>query len=190
MEQLSNNVMLLNVGDQIPVGAEDSLKIFLTGSIDLNMTGEFNWQDKFIKGFLELVDPQKGMLAYNKYNYIIINSYYAPKNAELSIFNQEMVQKQNWEFELMEQADAIFCNFLKKSKSPVPLFWFGYASRSQKLLVRCPDEYMHYGLVRTACEKFNIPLVPGKIGSIGQIVAMFFSFIPRFQEITKNSLPE
>lgn len=190
MEQLSNNVMLLNVGDQIPVGTEDSLKIFLTGSIDLNMTGEFNWQDKFIKGFVELVDPEKGMLAYSKYNYILINSYYVPQNPVPNIFNQEMVNKQAWEFDMMEVSDAIFCNFLKRSTSPIPLFWFGYACRSGKLLCRCPDEYANYGLVRTTSEKYNVPLIPGKVGSVGQIVAMFFSFIPRFQDITKNSLPE
>ena len=29
MEQISNNVMVLNVGDQIPPGTEDALKIYL-----------------------------------------------------------------------------------------------------------------------------------------------------------------
>ena len=33
MEQISNNVMVLNVGDQIPPGTEDALKILLLGSI-------------------------------------------------------------------------------------------------------------------------------------------------------------
>lgn len=35
MEQISNNVMVLNVGDQIPPGTEDALKIYLGGSMDL-----------------------------------------------------------------------------------------------------------------------------------------------------------
>lgn len=62
MEQISNNVMVLNVGDQIPPGTEDALKILLLGSIDLGPTGEMNWQSKFVAGLANAVDPQKGLM--------------------------------------------------------------------------------------------------------------------------------
>ena len=74
MEQISNNVMVLNVGDQIPPGTEDALKIYLGGSMDLGPTGEYNWFQKFIDGMKVAVDPTKGyMNLFSKYNYIIFN---------------------------------------------------------------------------------------------------------------------
>lgn len=61
MEQISNNVMVLNVGDQIPPGTEGALKIYLGGSMDLGPTGEYNWFQKFIDGMKVAVDPTKGI---------------------------------------------------------------------------------------------------------------------------------
>lgn len=190
MQQLSENVIVLNVGDQIPPGTEDSLKIFLTGSIDVGPGGEFNWQAKFQDAFVKLVSPTEGMLAYSRFNYILISNYYVPKNPVPNIFNEEAVNKLDWELGMMEAADCIFVNFLKRSQAALPLFYYGYASRSQRVLVRCPEEYKDYWLVYNIAKRFNIPFVPGKIGSVAQIVGMMFSFCPKFQDITRTQLPE
>ena len=191
MEQISNNVMVLNVGDQIPPGTEDALKIYLGGSMDLGPTGEYNWFQKFIDGMKVAVDPTKGyMNLFSKYNYIIFNPYYVPKNPAQNIFNQEFTQKWTWENQCLEMADCIFLNFLGKSTSPLPLYTFGYIVRSGKLVVRCPEIYTNYGIVKMACDTYNVPLVGSKMGTVNQILSLMFSFIPKFQEVGKNTLPE
>lgn len=191
MEQISNNVMVLNVGDQIPPDTEDALKIYLGGSMDLGPTGEYNWFQKFIDGMKVAVDPTKGyMNLFSKYNYIIFNPYYVPKNPAQNIFNQEFTQKWTWENQCLEMADCIFLNFLGKSTSPLPLYTFGYIVRSGKLVVRCPEIYTNYGIVKMACDTYNVPLVGSKMGTVNQILSLMFSFIPKFQEVGNNTLPE
>lgn len=191
MEQISNNVLVLNVGDQLPPGTEDALKIYLAGSTDLNQMSNLNWQKKFIDGMKVAVDPQKGyMNLFSKYNYVIFNPYYIPRNPAQNIFNEEFVNKWQWEQNCMEVADVIFMNFLKRSTSPLPLYTFGYTVRSQKLVVRCHEEYINYGIVKLACDTYNVPLVGSKMGTVNQILGLMFSFIPKFQEVNQSVLPE
>lgn len=191
MEQISSNVLVLNVGDQLPPGTEDALKIYLTGSTDLNQMSDLNWYDKFIQGMKVAVDPTKGyMNLFSKYNYVIFNPYYVPKNPAQNVFNQEFVNKWQWEQTCIETADVIFMNFLKRSTSPIPLYTFGYTVRSQKLIVRCHESYANYGIVKMACDTYNVPLVGSKMGTVNQILSLMFSFIPKFQEVNQSVLPE
>ena len=52
MQQLSENVLVLNVGDQIPQPNNDSIIIYLAGTEDLNPSNE-KWQDKFAQAVVD-----------------------------------------------------------------------------------------------------------------------------------------
>lgn len=188
MNQVKNNLLVLGPGDQIPDGTEDALKIYLSGTVDLSGNEKFMWQEKFINGMSELVDQEKGLIMFKKYNYIIFNPYYVPQNPAPHIMNPEFTNLKMWETQCLEVADGIFCNFLKRSTSAIPLFEFGYTARSGKLVVRCPEEYQNYALVKFYCENFNIPLLPGKTGSILSVLQSLFAYCPKFQELGNSNL--
>lgn len=188
MNQVLDNLLVLGPGEAIPEGAEDSLKLYLAGSVDLSGNEKYMWQDKFIAGMAELVGPDHGLLMFQKYNYIVFNPYYVPQNSAPNIMNPEFGMLKQWEFMAMDMADGIFCNFLKRSTSPLPLFNFGYVCRSGKVVVRCPDEYYQYALIRFICQNYNIPLLPGKTGSILSVLQSLFAYCPAFQEATNSSL--
>lgn len=192
MEQILPNLLVLGPLETPPDGTENTLRIFLAGSIDLSENQQFKWQDKFIKACSEIFnpDPKKGLAPFNTFNWILVNPYYVPKNPVPHIMNQEWSFYKDWELNAYEWCTGIFLNFLKRSTSPLPLFTLGYNSRSQKLVVRCPDEYYQSALVKLVTTKFAIPLLPGKIGSVLSVIQNFFSFVPAFQEVNKYQLPE
>lgn len=192
MDQLLPNLLVLGPGENVPEGCEDSLKIFLAGSIDLSNNSEYKWQEKFINGMKQIVstEPGKGISPFNKYNWILVNPYCSLKNPVPTIMNQEWTMYKNWELEAYNWCDGIFLNFLKKSTNPITLFTLGYICQSGKVVVRLPDEYFQSGLVRLITTKFGVPCIPGKVGNILNVIQNFFSFIPKFQEVTKFNLPE
>lgn len=192
MEQLLPNLLVLGPLETPPEGTEDSLKIFLAGSIDLSDNTQYKWQDKFIKACTDIFNQEegKGLAPFNMYNYILVNPYYVPKNPTPNIMNQEWMMYKNWELEAYNWCDGIFLNFLKRSISPFPLFTLGYTCQSQKLVVRCPDEYFNFSLVKMVTTKFGVPFLPGKIGSVLSVIQNFFSFVGSFQQVNKYQLPE
>lgn len=191
MQPASDNVIILDPGEITPPGYEDAIKLTLIGSIDTRPDGKFDWARKFIQGLVELTDPLKGILQYRGLRFIIGNTFFPSNNPEPTIQNPEFISKIQWTNQLIHDSDIIFCNFLKRSQAPIPLFWFGMVAQSGKLVVRCPDEYMGYGLVQTICQCYNIPLMPGKVGSVLAIVQAMDSISDVFKsKQDKNTLPE
>jgi hypothetical protein len=56
----------------------------------------------------------------------------------------------------LEKADKIIMYFDPKTKSPISLLELGLFSRSDKLMVICPDGFWRKGNVDIVCEKYNI----------------------------------
>ena len=194
MQQLSPNVITYSVGEMPGPECNDSLKIYLTGSVDLGAAangGVYNWQDKFISAFVKLVDKTTGILAYSKFNYTLISNYFVPQDPTPGIFNQEQVDKLNWELNMIDFADCVFLNFLKRSTATYPMFLMGYLCQYyQKIIVRCPEQSINYATVYALAQRLGFAFVPGRVGAVGEILALAFTSNPKFQDVTKNSLPE
>ena len=199
MEQILDNLLVMRPFDTPipPEGAEDSFIIFLAGSQDVNAgqvngngdpVSRFDWATNFIKACTEIFDrsSSKGLMPYNQYNYIIINPCYTPQNPVPNVMNEEYINYKQWEMDAMDASTGIFVNFLKRSTSPLPLFTFGYACNSSKMVCRCPELYQHYALVRFMCQRLGIPLLPSKVSSVLSVLQSFFSFIPGFQQANEK----
>lgn len=191
MEQVSDNILVLGPGDAIPEGTENSIKILLLGSIDTRDDHKFDWASSFIKGMIDITDPQKGLIQYQGFNFIIINSTITPPGGLVpNVMNNDFTMKMQWTFSMAAAADSIFLNFLKRSTAPLPLYWLGYTCGSGKLCVRCPEEYVNYSIVNLTCRQHGVALLPGKVGSVLSVLQSIAAFTPKFQEVLKYQLPE
>lgn len=189
MQQLSDNVLVLTVGDELPAVTNDSVKIYLAGSQDLNPANE-KWQDKLTNAMVSLTSGPGAISVFKNHNWIFINPVMAPQmNNVANLSNPEFAQKVNWTHTMMSAADGIFLNFLKRSVSPLPLYEFGLTCTSNKLVVRCSEEYFQYGLVSFMCQRHNIPLLPNK-SNVKDVIWSFFSLLPGLQQNQKLQLPE
>ena len=189
MLQLSNNILVLNVGDPLPNPSGDSIKIYLAGSEDLNPANE-KWQDKVCNAMITLTEGPGAISVFKNKNWIFINPLMAPQmNNVPNMSNPEFVNKVMWETDMMNAADGIFLNFLKKSVSPLPLYTFGLTACSGKLVVRCSEEYFQYGLISFMCSRHGIPLLPNK-STVKDVIWAFFSLLPGLQQNQKLQLPE
>jgi hypothetical protein len=189
MLQLSNNVLVLNVGDQIPEPSGDAIKIYLAGSEDLNPANE-KWQDKLCNAMVTLTEGPGAISVFKNKNWIFINPLMAPQmNKVPNMSNPEFVNKVTWETDMLNAADGIFLNFLKRSVSPLPLYTFGLVACSGKLVVRCSEEYFQYGLINFMCGRHGIPLLPNK-STVKDVIWAFFSLLPGLQQNQKLQLPE
>jgi hypothetical protein len=187
MQQLSPNVLVLNVGDQIPQG--DYIKIYLAGSEDLNPSNE-KWQDKLCNAMVTLTDGPGAISVFKGKNWMFINPMMAPQmDPTPSMLNPEFVNKLTWQTDMMNAADGIFLNFLKRSVSPLPLYTFGLTVNCGKLVVRCSEEYFQYGLVSFMCGRHSVPLLPNK-STVKDVIWAFFSLLPTLQVNQKLQLPE
>lgn len=193
MQQLSGNIIVLTPGELCPPGCEDAIKLVLLGSIDTRPDQKFDWAGKFCNGLVELTDPLKGVLQYRGVRFVVYNTTTPPANLQAppTVDNPEFVSKLNWMFQCLAECDLIFCNFLARSKEMMPMYWLAFCSQSQKMVVRCPDQYCNYGTVQVTCQNFNIPLMPGKVGSVMAIVQAMNSISDVFNlKKDKNILPE
>lgn len=188
MEQLHEKLVVLVPGDELPPGSEDYIKIFLAGSQDLSGADSFNWQSKFCMGLAKIIEEYKD--SYGKYKYMVLNPNIPLQNNIATPENPEFIIKNDWIYEMLEIADVVFCNFLKKSVFALPMFEFGYLSRSQKLVVRCPGQYQNYPHVAYICNRFGIPLIPGQNGTILSVMEAMFGSVPKLIELEKLSMPE
>lgn len=189
MQQLSDNVLVLNVGDMLPEVTNDSIKIYLAGSQDLNPANE-KWQDKLTNAMVSLTSGPGAISVFKNHNWIFINPVMPPQmNNVANMSNPEFVQKVTWTHNMMSAADGIFLNFLKRSVSPLPLYEFGLTCTSNKLVVRCSEEYFQYGLVSFMCQRHGIPLLPNK-SNVKDVIWSFFSLLPGLQQNQKLQLPE
>ena len=193
MEQISNSVAIISGGEPIPAGFEDGIKIALMGSSDLNVSSELDWYSKFAQGvaLITNTEPGKGIIMYRGMKFLLMScKSWNPANPVISYDNPEFVTKISMDLHYADAADCIFFNFLKKSTAQMPLTEFCLASHSGKMICRCPNDYVNYGIVRCICERYNIPLLPGAATSVLSVLQTMWAFIPKFQELQKFRLPE
>lgn len=190
MQQLSDNVLLLNVGDQLPPMSNDAVKIYLAGSQDLNPAGNNNWQLKMATATVSLTEGPNAISVFKGHSWIFINPMMAPSfDPTPSIVNQEYINKKNWEMDMVNACDGIFLNFLSKSVSPLPLFEFGLFASSGKLIVRCPESYFQYHQVAFTCQRMGITLLPTK-STVKDVLWSMANFLPILQQNKAIQLPE
>lgn len=185
MQQINPNLTVISVGEQITPDLAGALKIFLSGSIAFNEKAD--WQGKFINAMTKLTDPQAGDARFNKLHFLVINPKAPVQNPEISLANQEYTQKTQWEFQMMQQADGIFCNYSKKSQNPMSINGFLLNAGSQKVVCRCPAEYQFYPMINLVCLNYGIPLL-GDSGTSLNVLEKFFEMIPKFQEVANYGL--
>lgn len=193
MEVISDNVVVIGGGEEIPAGYEDFIKIALVGSSDLSPNPSGDWQTKFAQGIAAVTssDPGRGIIMYRGMKFLIMNcKSWGPSAPIMSYENQEFVQKLTTDLNYANSADCIFFNVHKKSQAIFPLLEFATFSSSGKMVVRCSSEYANYGYIRVMCENLQIPLLPGATTSVLTVVQTMSNFIPKFQEINKYTLPE
>lgn len=192
MEQISETVAIISGGEPIPAGFEDSIKIALLGSSDLNPMQTNDWQSKFAQGLVLITntEPGKGIIMYRGMKFLILNcKSWNPANPTMDFNNPEFVNKVGYDLEMADAADCIFYNFLKKSTALNPMIEFALTARTGKMICRCPIEYQNYAYVRLICERYNIPLLPGATTSVLSVLQTMYAFIPKFQEIQRFQLP-
>lgn len=194
MEQLSKNVTVLRYPDPLIVDNKGSIKILLAGSSSLEQGGTYDWQNKFIQGLVALTDPtpgsKTGIMMFSKLSYLVIDPRSYASNQEPTVDNPEFVQAESYFLDMIDQVDAIFLNFLKKSTAVTGVFDLGYLIRSGKTVVRCPDEYFMSGMVNFLCQRYNVPLLPGRQGTVLSVLQSMFAFCPGIQQQQQYQLPE
>lgn len=199
MKQISDNVIMIQMGEQIPPGSDDAIKILLVGteSIDTpsatapSQPGTFDWQAKFAQGTASVANPNDGLIMFKNARYVIINAKYIPMTMPDVTMpeNTELINKYNWIMDMANAADIIFCNILKKTTNPIPLMEFGLFVPSQKLVVRCPEAYPYFQIVKLICERNKLPLLQSK-STVKDVLFSAYSFCKKFQDLQRYQLPE
>lgn len=194
MEQVSENVIVYYPGDPIGEEATGSVKIALVGSSSYDPSNAFNWEQKFIEGVAYYADrsmnSKTGLVMFKNLNYAILCGKPANlNNPNMDPNNQEFIVKTSSNLDFCDAADGIIFNFLKKSQSPFPPMLFGHLATSGKMICRCPSEYFAYPLVKLMCERYRVPLYPGKMVSVLLMLQGLFT-LPAFQQVQQFQLPE
>ena len=182
MQQINENLLVLSPGDQYQEAYENYLKIYLSGSLDFS--GKLPWQQKFINGLTKLTTPHPEspeIPDYGKFNFLVFNPL-TPPQGEPVMSNPAYTQKVQWELGMQQQADVIFCNFLKKSTMLSAIFGFLLWAQSGKVVSRCPLESVFYPQVKLVSDNYGIPMV-GDTGSVIKVMETIFQSIPKFNEL-------
>lgn len=194
MEQVSSNVTVLRYPDPMILDSKGAIKILLAGSSSLSQGDVYDWQNKFIQGLVSIADPapgsKTGIMMFSQLSYIVIDPRNNAGNQAMTQDNPEFVQGFSYLLDMVDQVDAVFLNYLKKSQSITGIFELGYLIRSGKTVVRCPEEYFQSGLVNFMCQRLNIPLLPGKQGTVLSVLQAMFAFCPNIKQIQQYQLPE
>ena len=189
MQQVNENIIVLNPGDQLPQITNDCIKIYLAGTMDFSGIST-DWQTKFIEGLVKCTDPLNGLLMYKNTRWVIFNPHVPAQNpAAPTLDNPEFVATMNWRLAMMRAADVIFVNIMNKSKSPIPVLEFGATLTSGKAVVRCGEQHMIYSTIRLYCENFQVPLLTGKT-SVKDVLLTMGSYTQKFRELQSLQLPE
>lgn len=193
MIQLSDNVIQYFPGEGPGPEAAGFIKIALVGSDSYEPSGAYDWQGKFAQGLASICDPNSGngLIMYKNMKFAVLTCKPAnpPVNPVLELNNPDAVNKISATIDFCEQADGIFCNFLKKSEATFPIFAFGYLANSGKMVVRCPEEYKNYPLVNMICQRKGIPLYPGRLTNVLTILQGLLT-LPNISKYQQYSLPE
>lgn len=132
---------------QPPKKVEDTLTIFLAGSIGVDVAAE-EWQRRFID-------------ALAKANYRILNPRREDwdKSWKQDINNPQFKEQVLWELDGLEMADVIVMYFDPKTTSPITLLELGLHARNNKIVLCCPEGFWRKGNVDIVCEKYGIQVV-------------------------------
>jgi len=190
MLSVNEKITVFQPGDQLPQMTNDSVKIYLGGTMDFSGNPASDWQQAFIDGLAKLTDPLKGLLLIKNLNFFIFNPKVPPQSAVgASLDNPDFINQMQWRLQMQDMSDVIFLNIMKKSVSPVPILEFGSLVQSGKLVVRTSEEYQLYSHVRLYCEKYQIPLLTGKT-SVKDVILAAGGFLEKFRDLQRYQLPE
>lgn len=115
---------LITSPDTSKIQEEFSYKIFLAGGI----SGCPDWQTEFIKNFKDVDD-----------SVILVN----PRRIDFDINNPSMSGEQiKWEFDRIEESDAMIFWFPEETLCPITLYELGVATKNKsRLYVGCHPNY-------------------------------------------------
>lgn len=138
--------------------AEDSIGIFLAGSIEMGVAED--WQVKIEKELEEYP-----VTIYNPRRDSWDNSWIQRET------NPEFNKQVNWEMNKLEESDIIFFNFVGDTKSPISLLELGLHA-NDRVIVCCPDEFWRKGNVEIVCSRYGIPLFSNLDVAISSLKSM------------------
>ena len=190
MLNVNEHVTVFYPGEQLPQLTNDSVKIYLGGTIAFSGNVETDWQQVFIDGLAKLTDPIKGLLLIKNLNFIIFNPR-VPLTTNLApnLDNPEFVKVLNWRLQMQELSDFVFVNIMKNSVSPFPIFELGSLLSSGKLVVRASEMNQAYSHIRIYCEKFQVPLLTGKT-SVKDVILAAGGYLEKFIDNSKYPIPD
>ena len=185
MQQINENLVVLQPGDPIEEAYGDMIKIYLSGTLDLN-TNKIPWQQKFINALAKITtsEPSEGMPDLREIKFLVINTL-SSTEGPATLDNPGFTQKLQWELQSSEMADVIFCNFLKKGKAWNSLGDLLLNAKSENLIVRCPIDSEFYSYIKILGQTFGFPVVGDSASAMVIIKAMFES-IPKLKDLINN----
>lgn len=131
-----------------PIPNENTLKIFLGGSIDMGAAED--WQDRLAN---DLSDYDDGLILINPRRDDWDASWKQDPTPGTQFYEQV-----EWELVNQENADGIVYYFAADSKSPITLLELGLF-KDQPVIVCCPKEFYRYGNVKMVCDRYEIAMV-------------------------------
>lgn len=190
MLNVNEHITVFSPGEQLPQITNDSVKIYLGGTMDFSGNIETDWQQAFINGLAKLTDPVKGLLLIKNLNFIIFNPK-LPLTGPLAptLDNPEFVKVMDWRLQMQELSDIVFVNIMKNSVSPIPVLEFGSLLSSGKLIVRASEANKMYSHLRLYCEKFQVPLLTGQT-SVKDVLLAAGGYLEKFRDNARYPLPE
>lgn len=190
MVEVNEHITVYYPGEVLPQLTNDSVKIYLGGTMDFSGNPETDWQQAFIDGLARLTDPIKGLLLIKNLNFIIFNPK-MPMNSPMAptLDNPEFVNIINWRLQMQNLSDIVFVNIMKNSTSPIPILEFGSMLSSGKLIVRASEMNQSYSHIRIYCEKFQVPLLTGRT-TVKDVILAAGSFLEKFRDNANYQLPE
>jgi hypothetical protein len=121
-------------------------KIFLGGSIEMGKA--VNWQKALIERLrdepITFINPRR-------------DDWDSSWVQEIT--NPQFREQVEWELSGLEESDIIIMVFDPKTMSPISLLELGLHSKSNKMVVMCPEGFWRKGNVDIVCEKYNIKQV-------------------------------
>lgn len=131
--------------NEIP-NVKTNTKIFLGGSIEMGKA--VNWQKALIERLrdepITFINPRR-------------DDWDSSWVQEIT--NPQFREQVEWELSGLEESDIIIMVFDPKTMSPISLLELGLQSKSNKMVVMCPEGFWRKGNVDIVCEKYNIKQV-------------------------------
>lgn len=186
MQQLNENIIVLNPGDPLEEIYENYIKIYLSGTLDLN-ENKIPWQQKFINALVHLTSQKSENLPdLSEIKFLVINPL-MPTDGPAVMDNPAFVQKLSWELQFQDQADIIFCNFLKKGKGLSSLTGLLLNAKSEKLVVRCPIDSIFYGMIKVLGQNYGFPVLADSSSALN-IIKCMTETNPKLRDLLENGI--